>query len=158
MKPSHPLSSSSPPAFNLSSIKVFCNKSALCSRWPKYWSFSFSTIPFNEYSGLISFRNDWLKLLAVQGTLKSLLQHHSLTASILHCSAFFTVQLTSTHDYWKNHSFDYMDLCWQSNASVYLSKSYELCISLKVERRARLFWAPLVQEGKKNCRDRLHTG
>ena len=55
MQPSHPLSSSSPPAFNLSSIKVFCNKSALCSRWPKYWSFSFSTIPFNEYSGLISF-------------------------------------------------------------------------------------------------------
>ena len=120
MKPSHPLSSSSPPAFNLSSIKVFCNKSALCSRWPKYWSFSFSTIPFNEYSGLISFRNDWLKLLAVQGTLKSLLQHHSLTASILHCSAFFTVQLTSTHDYWKKYNFDYMNLCQQSDVCGFL--------------------------------------
>ena len=73
-------------------------------------------------------------------------------------SFLYSPALTSTHDYWKNHSFDYMDLCWQRNASVYLSKSYELCISLKVERRARLFWAPLVQEGKKNCRDRLHRG
>ena len=74
-------------------IRVFSNESALCIRWPKYWSFSFSISPFNEYSGLISFRIDWLDLLAVQGTLKSLLQHHSSKASILQHSAFFIVQL-----------------------------------------------------------------
>ena len=74
------------------SIMVFSNEPALHIRWPKYWSFSFSISPSNEYSGLISFRMDWLELLAVQGTLKSLLQHHS--ASIFRCSAFFTVQLS----------------------------------------------------------------
>ena len=76
------------------SIRVFSNESVLCIRWPKYWSFSFSISPSNEYSGLISFRMDWLDLLAVQGTLKSLLQHHSSKASILQCSAFFIVQLS----------------------------------------------------------------
>ena len=76
------------------SIRVFSNESALRIRWPKYWSFSFSISPSNEYSGLISFRMDWLDLLAVQGTLKSLLQYHSSKASILRCSAFFTVQLS----------------------------------------------------------------
>ena len=75
-------------------IRVFSNESALHIRWPKYWSFSFGISPFNEYSGLISFRIDWLDLLAVQGTLKSLLQHHSSKASILWHSAFFTVQLS----------------------------------------------------------------
>ena len=88
------------------SIRVFSNESALLIRWPKYWSFSFSITPSNEYSGLISFRMNWLDLLAVQGTLKILLQHHSSKASILWCSGFFTVQLSSIHDYWKNHSFD----------------------------------------------------
>ena len=76
------------------SIRVFSNESALCMRWPKYWSFSFSIIPSNEHSGLVSFRMDWLDLLAVQGTLKSLLQHHSSKASILRCSAFFMFQLS----------------------------------------------------------------
>ena len=76
------------------SIKVFSNESVLHIRWPKYWSFSFSISPSNEYSGLISFRMDWLDLLAVQGTLKSLLQHHSSKASILRRSAFFIVQLS----------------------------------------------------------------
>ena len=76
------------------SIKVFPNESTLCMRWPKYWSFSFSIIPSKEIPGLISFRMDWLALLAVQGTLKSLLQHHSSKASILQHSAFFTVQLS----------------------------------------------------------------
>ena len=76
------------------SIRVFSNESALCIKWPKYWSFSFSISPSNEHSGLISFRMDWLDLLAVQGTLKSLLQHHSSKASILQCSAFFMVQLS----------------------------------------------------------------
>ena len=75
-------------------IRVFSNESVLPIRWPKYWSFSFNISPFNEYSGLISFRMDWLDLLAVQGTLKSLLQHHSSKASILRCSAFFIVQLS----------------------------------------------------------------
>ena len=77
-----------------SSIRVFSNESALCIRWPKYWSFSFSISPSNEHPGLISFRMDWLDLLAVQGTLKSLLQHHSSKASILRRSAFFIVQLS----------------------------------------------------------------
>ena len=75
------------------SIRVFSNESALCIRWPRYWSFSFSTSPCNEYSGLISFKIDWFDLLAVQGTLKSLLKHHSLKASTLWSSAFFMVQL-----------------------------------------------------------------
>ena len=75
------------------SIRVFSSESALRIRWPKYWSFSFIITPSNEYSGLISFRRDWFYLLVVQGTLKSLLQHHSSKASILRCSAFFTVQL-----------------------------------------------------------------
>ena len=81
------------------SIRVFSNESVLHIKWPKFWSFSFSISPSNEYSGLISFRIDWFDLLAVQGTLKNLLQHHSLKASILWCSAFFMVQLTSIHDY-----------------------------------------------------------
>ena len=76
------------------SIRVFSNESTLHMRWPKYWSFSFSISPSNEHPGLISFRMDWLELLAVQGTLKSLLQHHSSNASILQCSAFFTIQLS----------------------------------------------------------------
>ena len=75
-------------------LRVFPNESTLCMRWPKYWSFSFSISPSNEHPGLISFRMDWLDLLAAQGTLKSLLQHHSSRASILQCSAFFTVQLS----------------------------------------------------------------
>ena len=80
------------------SIRVFSNESVLCIRWPKYWSFSFNISPSNEHSGLISLRMDWLDLLAVQGTLKSLLQHHSSKASILWCSAFFMVHLL--YDYW----------------------------------------------------------
>ena len=76
------------------SISVFSNESVLCIRWPKYWNFSFNISPSNEYLGLISFRIDWLDLLAVQGTLKSLLQHHSSKASILQCSVFFMVQLS----------------------------------------------------------------
>ena len=79
---------------NFPSIRVFSNESVLCIRWPKYWRFSFSISPYNEYSGQISFRMDWLDLLAVQGTLKSLLQHHSSKASILWHSAFFIVQLS----------------------------------------------------------------
>ena len=100
---------------------VFFSESVLHIRWPKYWSFSFSNSPSNEYAGLISFRMDWLDLLAVQGILKGLFQYHSSKASILQCSAFVMVQLSLTpiHDYWRNHSFDYVDLCWQSNVSAF---------------------------------------
>ena len=79
------------------SIRVFSNGLALCIRWPKYWSFSFSISPANNYSGLVSFRLDWFDLTAVQGTLKSLLQHHSSKASVLQCSAFVMVQLSHTY-------------------------------------------------------------
>ena len=92
IQPSHPLLSPSLLPSVFSSIRVFSNESVLCIRWSKYWSFSFSISPSNEYSGLISFRIDWFDLLAVQGTLKSFLQHHNLKASILLCSAFFMVQ------------------------------------------------------------------
>ena len=91
IQPSHPLSSLSPPAFNPSSNRVFPSESVLCIKWPKYWSFSIS--PSNEYSGLISFRVDWFDLLAVQGTLKNLLQHHNSKASVLQRSAFFMAPL-----------------------------------------------------------------
>ena len=102
------------------SIMVFSNESALRIRWPKYWSLIFNISPSNEHSGLISFRMDWLHLLAVQGTLKSLLQHHSSKASILLALSFlYSPTLTFIHDYWKNHSFDWMDLCWQSNVSAF---------------------------------------
>ena len=90
-KPSHPLLSPSPPALNLSQHQGLSNESALRIRWPEYWSFSFNISPSNECPGLISFRMDWLDLLAVQGTLKSLLQHHSSKASILLHAAFFIV-------------------------------------------------------------------
>ena len=102
------------------SIRVFSNESVLCIRWPKYWSFSFSISPSSEYYGLISFRTDWLDLLVVQGTLKSLLQHHSSKASTLQHSAFFVVQLS--HPYLttgKKHSFDLMDLCQQNSVSAF---------------------------------------
>ena len=94
IQPSHPLSPPSPSAFHLSQHRVFSNESVLHIRWPKYRSFSFNISPSNEYSGLISFRMNWLDLLAGQGTLKSLLQYHSSKASILQCSDFFTVQLS----------------------------------------------------------------
>ena len=120
------------------SIRVFSNESALHIRWPKYWSFSFNISPSNEHLGLISFRMDWLDLLAVQGTLKSLLQHHSSKISV-RCSAFLMVQLsTFIHDYWKKHSLDYMDLCQQRSllfnmlsrlVIAFLPKSKSLLIS-----------------------------
>ena len=101
------------------SIRVFSNELALHIRWPKYWNFSFNISPTEEHPGLISFRMDWLDLLAVQETLKSFLQHHSSKASILQCSAFFIIQLTSIQDYWKNHNLNWMDICWQSNVSAF---------------------------------------
>ena len=102
------------------SIRVFSSESALHIRWPKYWSFSFSIIPSNEYSGLISFRIYWFDLLAVQGTLKSLFptpQFKSINSSVL--SLLYGPALTSVHDYWKNHSFDHTDLCQESDVSTF---------------------------------------
>ena len=99
---------------------VFSNESVLHIRWPKHWSFSFSIGPSNEYSGLISFRIDWLDLLAVQGTLKVSFptpQFESINSLVL--SLVYSPTLTSVHDYWKNHSFDYTDLCQQSNVSAF---------------------------------------
>ena len=97
VQPSHPLPSSSPPAFYFPSIWVISNESALLIRWPKYWSFSFSISSPSGCLGLISFQIDWLDLLALQGTLKSLLQHHNPKASVLWCSAFFTAQPWHLH-------------------------------------------------------------
>ena len=106
--------SSCPQSFRAS---VYSNESALLIRWPKYWSFSIS--PSNEYSGLISFRIDWFDLLAVQGTLKSLLQHHNLKVSILRHSAFFMVQLSHMYMTTRKTTALTMDLCWQSDVSAF---------------------------------------
>ena len=120
IQPSHPLSSLHLLPLILPSIRVFSNESTLHMRWPKYWSFSFSISPFNEHPGLISFRMDWLDLLAVQGTLMSLLQHHSLKASIFRWSTFLTVQLS--HPFMitgKTIALTRRDLCWQSSVSAF---------------------------------------
>ena len=116
IQPSHPPSSPSPPSI-FPSIRVFSKESVLCLRWPKYWNFSFSISPSNEYSGLISFRMHWLDLLAVQETLKSLLQHHSPKVSILQCSAFFIVQLSHPYMTIKNRR------CYFANKGPF-SQSY----------------------------------
>ena len=98
------------------SISVFSSESVLCIKWPKYWSFSFLTSPFNEYSELTSFRIHGFDLLAVQVTLKGLLQHHSLKVSVIWSSGFFTDQLSRTG---KTIALTYMDLCWQSDVSAF---------------------------------------
>jgi len=97
IQPSHPLLPSSPPALIFPSIRIFSSELAVCIRWPKYWSFSFNINPSNEYSGLISFTIDWFDFLAFQGTLKTLLQHHNLKASILWLLVFFMAQLSHPH-------------------------------------------------------------
>ena len=120
IQPSHPLSSASPSApnpFQLQGLFQWVNS---LHEVAKIWSFSFSISPPNEHPGLISFRMDWLDLLALYGTLKSLLQQHSSKASILQCSAFFSPTLTSIHDYWKNNSLDYTHLCWQGNLCFWI--------------------------------------
>ena len=125
IQPSHPVLSPSPTAFSLSQHKdIFSNEAVLRIRWPKYWSFSFSISPSNEYSGLISFRMDWLDLLAVQGTLKSLLQYHSSKASIPQRSAFFTVQLS--HQYMTTG---------KTKALTATAKSLQSCPTLRPHRR-----------------------
>ena len=131
-QPPHPLSFPSPPVFNLSQHQDLFQWVSSLYQVAKVLELQLQHQPFNEYSGLISFRMDWFDLLAIQGTLKSLLQHHSSKASVLWHSAFFMVQrpyglflcenmygLTFIHDYWKNQSFDQMDLCQQSNVSAF---------------------------------------
>ena len=110
------------------SMRVFFNESALHIRWPKYWNFSFSISHSNEYSGLISIRTNWFDFFAVQGTLKSLLQQEKFKVSILWRSVFF-MYLTSIHDYWKNHSFDYTDLSCKSDVSAISYNIYWFCFS-----------------------------
>ena len=130
------------------SIQVFSNESVLHIRWPKYWNFSFSISPSNEDSGPNSFRMDWLDLLEVQGTLKSLLQHHSSKAWILWRSAFFIVQLSHPHiTTGKNHSLDETELCQQSNVSAF-NKLSRLFITFLPRSKCLLiswlqwFWSP----------------
>ena len=101
------------------SIRVFSNELALHIRWPKYLSFSFSNRPSSEYSGLISFRIDWFDLLLIQGTLKSLPQYQFESISSLVLGLLYGPTLTFVHNYWKNHSFDYTELCCQSNVSAF---------------------------------------
>ena len=114
------------------SIRVFFSESAFGIRWPKYWSFSFSISPSNEYSGLISFRIDWFDLLTNQGTLKSLLQHHDSKTSVW-CSAFIVQLSNPLHDYWKNHSFDFL-----VGIEEYLMAAF-VCVSLLASKVKHLF-------------------
>ena len=126
------------------SIRVFSNQPVICIRWQNYWSFSFSISPSNEYSGLVFFRMDWLDLLAVQKTLKSLIQHHSSKASILWCSAIFMVQLL--HPYMtigKTIAFDYRDLHQQSDVSAFEYTVY-VCHSFSSKEQVSLNFMAVV--------------
>ena len=119
IQPSHPPSSPFPPAFNLSQIRVFSNKSVLHIRWPKCWCFSSNISPSNEYSGLISFRMDFWISLQSKGLSRvfsntTVQKHQFFTLSFLYSPTF-----TSIYDYWKNYNFDWMDLCWQSNVCAF---------------------------------------
>ena len=119
-------------------IRVFCSELALPIRWPKYWSFSIN--PSSEYSGLVSSRIDWFDLLAVQGTLKSLLQHNLNPSVLWHSAFFYGPTLTSIHNYWKNHSFDYTDLCWQRDGSAFNSLSTFVTAFLSRSKYLLISW------------------
>ena len=119
IQPSSPLSSPSSTAFNLAQHQGLFQWIGSSHQVAKVWELQLQQQSFSEYSGLISFSIDWFDFLAVQGTLKSLLQHHSSKASILQCSAFFMVQLLHPSDYWNNHSFEYKELCHQRNISAF---------------------------------------
>ena len=124
-----------------SSIGVFSNELALPIRWPKNCSFIFDISLSNEYSGLISFKIDCFDLIAVQGTLKSLLQHHSSKTSILLSAFFIFPTLTSIHDCWKNHSFDYMDISWSSGVFLIFNMLYRFVIAfLPRSKRLLISW------------------
>ena len=141
IQPSHPLSSPSPPAFNLSQHQHFCQWLSSLHQVARYWSFSFSISPYNEYSGLISFRTDWLDLLTVQGTLKSLLQHHNLKASILWCSAFFYGStLTSVHDYQKTIALTIQTFVGKVMSFLFNMLSRFVITSLPRSKRLLISW------------------
>ena len=126
---------------NLTSIRIFSNDSALCIRCPKYWSLSFSISPSSEFSGLISFKIDWCDLLAVQGTLRSLLQHHSSKASVLGCSAFFMVQLSQLYiTTGKTAALAYTDFCWQSDVSAFQHTSVFVIAFLSRSKCLLISW------------------
>ena len=131
------------PRLLLSSVfpsnRVFSNESVLHIRWPKYLCFSFSITPSNEYSGLTSFRIDWFDLLAVQGILKSPLQQHRSKAQVLQCSIF-----TAVHGDWKNHSFEYMDLCQKRNVSVFYMLSRFVIAFLPKSKCLFISWLKLL--------------
>ena len=137
------------------SIRVFSNESVLHIRWPKYWNFSISLSPSNEHSGLIFLRIDWFDLLAIQGTLKSHLQHHSSKASILFGpQPFYYLDLTSVHGYWKNYSFDQMDHCHKSDVfAFYYTVQICHCVLAFSFKKSRSLPSLLVL--KKNNFDRL---
>ena len=122
------------------SIRAFSKESALHIMWPKYWSCSFNISPSNEHPGLISFRMDWLDLLAVQGTLESSStpQFKSINSPVL--SFLYSPTLTSIQDYWKNHSFDYMDICWQSNVSAFNMLSHLVITFLPRSKCLLISW------------------
>ena len=126
----------------LHSIKVFSNDLALCIRWPKYLSFSFSISPSSEYSGLISFWIDWCDLLAVQGTLKSLLQHHSWIASVLRHSPFYMVQLSHSYHCYKNHSLTIQNFV--STYSHFLKYFFHWCKIVELKLKSNKLNAPEV--------------
>ena len=140
VKPSHPLSSPSPPAFSLSQHQVFTNELALPITWPKNWSFSFSISTSNEYSGLLSFRTDGFDLFAVQGTLKSFLQHHSSKINSSALSPLYDPTLTSIHDYWKSHSFDKMDICQQSDVCFLIYHLHFFIVFLPTSKCLLISW------------------
>ena len=138
IQPSYPLLSPSPPASNLSRIRVFSSESVLPIRWPKYWSFSINISPSNEHLELISFRMDWLDLLAVQGTLKSLFQHYnSKKISCLALILLYHPTLTSIHDYWKNHSFDRQAFVGKVMSLFFIGLSAEITLGLVSNRSSR---------------------
>ena len=136
-----------------SSIRIFSNESVLHIRWPKYWSFSFSISPSNEHPGLISFRMDWLDLLAVQGILKSSPTPQFKNIDSLALSFPYSPALTSINDYWRNQSFDYTDLCWQSNVSVFNMLSRLVITFLPRSKHLLISWlqspSAMILEPKK---------
>ena len=151
MQPAHPLSSPLLLLLIIPSNRVFSNESTLNIRWPKYWSFSFSITSFNEYSGLISFRIDWFDLLAVQGTLKSLLQHHSSKTSVLWCSAFFMVQFS--HLYMTIgktialtiQTFVRKVMSFKRHNDFFLTQvKWNLCTKPKIVGMNRIVWMPFL--------------
>ena len=140
IQPCYPLLLPSPPALNLSQHQGLFQWAALHIRWPKYWSFSFSISPSNEYSGLISFRMDWLDLLAVQGTLKSLLQHHNLKLSVVGTEPSSWSNFTFIYDYWKGHIFDWTTFVSKVMSLLFNMQSWFVITFLLKSKHLLISW------------------